>query len=317
MAIWLKKKKRIVIFCLIVVVLVVAGIVIIVSNNVSSGDQKIVETIAKEAEVKEETICTTLTALGEVKAANEEKLTLNTSYYYLTMCVEEDEFVEKGGNILQYTNGKYLVAPYDCVVQSYSLPTAKGKCTSSNYVSIASVDKLYMDINISEEQIDKISVGQEVSIAANYDETKEYNGTITKINAIGDKNNSGTSYAAIASLDNDGMLKLGMSATCTITIEKNENLLALPIEAVQIEDEKRYVNLVKDDSTEKVYIETGLADANNVQIISGLSLGDKVQYESTTVTVIKEDTSNQKNALTSLFNIGGNRGPGSSRKGGF
>ena len=176
---------------------------------------------------------------------------------------------------MQYTNGKYLVAPYDCVVQSYSLPNAKEKCTSSNYVSIASVDKLYMDINISEEQIDKISVGQDVSIVANYDETKVYSGTITKINAIGDKNNSGTSYAAIASLDNDGMLKLGMSATCTITIEKNENLLTLPIEAVQIEDEKRYVNLIKDDSTEKVYIETGLADANNVQIISGLSLGDK------------------------------------------
>ena len=31
-----------------------------------------------------------------------EKLTLNTSYYFLNMCVEE-EFVKKGANLLKYT----------------------------------------------------------------------------------------------------------------------------------------------------------------------------------------------------------------------
>ena len=70
MAIWLKKKKRMLIVCLIVLVIVITGIVIIVSNKVNSGEQKIVETTSKQAEVKEETISTTLTALGEVKAVN-------------------------------------------------------------------------------------------------------------------------------------------------------------------------------------------------------------------------------------------------------
>lgn len=312
-----KKKRKVIIICFLILIIVLACTLFIILNNSNSGTEKVIEKIEKEAEVKEETISTTLTALGEVKSANEEKLLLNTNYYYLTMCVEEEELVKKGDNILEYTNGKFIVAPYDCVVTSSSLPNVKGRCTSSNYISISSLDKLYMDINISEEQIDKISVGQDVSIIANYNETKVYNGTITKINAIGDNNNSGTSYAAIASLENDGMLKLGMSAICTITIDKKEDLLTLPIETIQIDDKGKYVNLIDGDTIKKVNVETGLADANNVEIISGLSLGDKVKYTSTIVTVIKSESNTEKNPLTNLFNFGGDRASGKSRRGGF
>ena len=36
------------------------------------------------------------------------------------MCVEEDDTVKKGENILKYTNGTYLVAPYDSVITEMS-----------------------------------------------------------------------------------------------------------------------------------------------------------------------------------------------------
>lgn len=231
-----------------------------------------------------------------------EKITLNTSYYFLNMCVEEEEFVRKGENLLKYTNGTYVTAPYDCVVISYSVPTAKEICTSSNYVYIASLEDLYMDINISEEQINKISLDQEVEITANYDETKTYKGTITKINAIGTHSSGGTTFAAIASIENDDTLKLGMSATCTVTIEKNENLPCLPIEAIIIENNEKFVNKVQEDgSVEKVQVETGKSNANYVEIEEGLSLGDTVQYETTTVTTILEEETSSKNIFSSII----------------
>lgn len=247
-----------------------------------------------------------------------EKLTLNTSYYFLNMCVEEEEFVKKGANLLKYTNGTYLTAPYDCVVMSYSVPTAKDICASGNYVYIASLEDLYMDINISEEQINKISIGQEVEIVANFDENKIYKGTITKINAIGTHSSGGTTFAAIASIENDDTLKLGMSANCTVTIEKNENLPCLPIEAVIIENNEKYVNKINADrSIEKIKIETGKADANYVEILSGLSLGDTVQYETTTVTTILEDESSSKNIFSSIIGENNPESNRENRKGGF
>ena len=75
------------------------------------------------------------------------------------MCAEKEEYVEKGDNLLKYTNGTFITAPYNCVILDYSVPNAKSSCTSTNYISTASVENLYMDINIGEEEIDNIAVG--------------------------------------------------------------------------------------------------------------------------------------------------------------
>ena len=308
----MKKKKLIILLSSLI--LIIAILVIIFNKKEETN--KIVETTEKTAEVTSQSIVTTLTAPGEVRSAQTEKLTLNTSYNFLTMCAETEELIKEGSNLLKYTNGTYITAPYDCVITSYSVPEVNSSCTASNYIEISSVEDLYMEINIGEDKIDKVSENQEVDIIVNYDETKEYKGTITKINAIGTNNKGTTKFSAIASLKNDGNLKLGMSATCTITLEKNENLVCVPIEAIIVEDDKKYVNLIKNnDLVEKVEIQTGVSDANNVQVISGLNLGDKVKYEVQTVTVINNDEESSSNPLTSMFNMGG-KGSRNSR-GGF
>ncbi len=310
-------KKKIFILLIAITILITVIMTAVKSKDDAS---KIIETNEKIAEVTTQSIVTTLTAPGEVQSAQVEKLTLNTSYYYLTMCAEKGEFVKEGANLLKYSNGTYLVAPYDCIVSSYFVPEVKSVCTSSNYVEVSSVEDLYMDINIGEDKIDKVTSGQEVDIVVSYDETKEYKGTISKINAIGTRGNGATNFAAIASMKNDGNLKIGMSATCTITLDKYDDLTCLPIEAITIEDEKKYVNLINEDgTTTKVEVETGVADANYVQILSGVELGDKVKYETITVTVIETEEEEKSNPLSSMFNMGGereNRGTKSNR-GGF
>lgn len=256
-----------------------------------------IETTNETADVSSQTIQSTLTAPGEVQSAKTENISLNTNYSFLMMCVEKEEFVKKGSNLLEYTNGTYITAPYDLVVLDYSVPKTKETCTSNNYISIASTENLYMDINIGEDEISKIIVGQEVEIIANYDETKTYTGTITKINAIGTHSSGGTSFAAIANINNDGFLKIGMSASCNILLEKNENVPCLPIEAIQIENNKKYVL----KGNEKIEITTGISDANYVEILSGVSLGDTVQYEKTKITTSSTTENNSKNVFSSLF----------------
>lgn len=301
----MKVNKKIIFIILILILLIVFSIVVY-KNQTATDTSKIVETTKLTAEVSSQSIETTLTAPGEVQSAETEKISLNTTYSFLTMCAEKNDFVQKGDNLLKYTNGTYITAPYNCVITDYSVPNAKEACTSSNYIAISSTEDLYMDINIGEEEIDKISVGQEVEIIANYDETKIYKGEVSKINAIGTHSSGGTNFAAIASIENDGSLKLGMSASCNITIEKRENLPCLPIEAVQIEDDKKYVYKIENETETKIEVETGVSDANYVQIVSGLFLGDTVKYETTTVTVAETEESENKNPFSSLLG-GGNR----------
>lgn len=300
---------------LIIFIIIIFVIIAVLSKNSDADSSKIVETNQEIAEVSRQTINTTLTASGEVESAKLEKLLLNTSYSYLTMCAEKNEFIKEGSNLLQYTNGKFITAPYDCVIIEYSVPTAKSACTSSDYIYIASLEDLYINININEENINNISKGQNVEIISNYDESKTYQGEISKIESVGTVGNGSTNFSAIVSIVNDGNLKIGMSATCTITIESKENVLAVPIEAIQFEDNERFVNKLTSNGTyEKTIIETGKANENYVEILSGLADGDKVSYETTTITVTNTDKEESGNALTSLFNMGGNKAQG---RGGF
>lgn len=295
-------KRKIIIGVVIVFILVITIYYIFSKNKEEVSSVEIVT--ENEAVVSKNTIISTLTAPAEVASSKMEKIPLNTSYYYLTMCVEKEEFVKEGENLLKYTNGTYLKAPYDCVVMDYNVPTAKDICEESHYVYIASLDDLYININISEEQVKNINVGQEVSLIANYDTTKNYTGEITKINEIGTRSTGGTTFAAIASVANDGTLKLGMSINSEVVISKNEDLLTLPVEAIIIENNEKYVNKINEDGTvEKVVVETGISDALNVEIVSGLLEGDKVEYETITYEVVENEE--ETTSIMDLF--GGNR----------
>lgn len=101
-------------------------------------DTSSTSTTIEEVTVGTQNIKKTLTSSGEIKTANTEKLAISTSYYFETMCVEEDDTVKKGENILKYSNGTYLVAPYDCVITEINIPETSVKCTNEHYVKIAS-----------------------------------------------------------------------------------------------------------------------------------------------------------------------------------
>ena len=97
------------------------------------------------------------------------------------MCVEVDDTVSKGDKILKYTDGTYLKASNDCVILSTNLPETESKASSSNYVEVSYLNKLTIDLSISENEIASVKVGQEVQISLTADDTKTFTGKITKI----------------------------------------------------------------------------------------------------------------------------------------
>ncbi|MDR0978453.1 MAG: hypothetical protein LBL91_00670 [Lachnospiraceae bacterium] len=83
---------------------------------------------------------------------------MNTNRYFKEIYVEENDSISSGENILKYTNGTYLTAPYDCIIAGISLPEALGKCTSSNYISVESTNDLYVTLSISEDDISNVAI---------------------------------------------------------------------------------------------------------------------------------------------------------------
>ena len=151
-----------------------------------------------------------------------------------------------------------------------------------------------MTLNVSESDINKIEKNQEVTITLSAIENKNYTGTIKSVSSVGTYQSSGTTFSAIVEFENDGNVKPGMSASCSIVVEKAENCIAVPINAVQTNNDQKYVVVVLDDgSTKNVNIETGISNDSYVQITSGLNGGEKIQMVQI-VTNNKETNDNEK-----------------------
>ncbi|MNT00675.1 macrolide transporter subunit MacA [compost metagenome] len=244
------------------------------SSNTSSTTSSEVVSV----EVGTQDIQNTISSSGEVASSAVEKIYLTSGKYFSQLCVETDDTVKEGENILQYSNGTYLTAPYDCVISTYLLPSTGSICTSSNYVELKNIDTLNMTLSIDESEISKVNVGQEVEIKLNAFEDKSFKGTISKIDSVGTYSTSGTSFSATVEFENDGNVKIGMSGTSSIIIANEKGVVAVPISAIQTNENQKYVVVVKDDgTTENVNVETGISNSSYVQILSGLKTGQKIQ----------------------------------------
>lgn len=75
----------------------------------------------------------------------------------------------------------------------------------------------------------------------------------------------------------DAVMEVGVSGTILTTEQKRENVLNVPITAVFSAEDRRYVYVLNDDNLREVrWVETGLYGNSVVEIISGLTEGERV-----------------------------------------
>ena len=73
-------------------------------------------------------------------------------------------------------------------------------------------------------------------------------------------------------------IRSGYSANAEIELQRAENVLMIPESALQFDGDDTFVYVLKEDGTyENRPVETGLSDGVNIEIKSGLSLGEKVR----------------------------------------
>jgi len=191
---------------------------------------------------------------------------------------EENQFVAKGEPILKYTNGTYLYAPYDLVISKMIVPEKDEICKSSHYIEVMDTNNLILTLEIDESELSSIKVGQEAMIVVNNDSTRTFTGKVTKINELGTFAPNGSSFTATISFENDGNVKIGMSASCKVTVDKAENIIVVPVASVQQQAGSKFVVQVNDNGeTENIQVETGLSNGSYVEIKSGLVGGETIQ----------------------------------------
>ena len=140
-----------------------------------------------------------------------------------------------------------------------------------------------MTISVDELDIIHVQTGQSATVAMDAITDKTYNATVTYISTLGTASSGITGYDVTIQLEADEQLKLGMNGTVTIAVGQQENVLLVPLAALQSDARGSYVWLYSPDfaATEeepgvKTYVNTGLSNEDYAAVTGGFRAGDQV-----------------------------------------
>jgi HlyD family secretion protein len=160
---------------------------------------------------------------------------------------------------------------------------------------IADLSEILVEAEVGETEIVGIRTGQAARIKVDAIPNKEYRGRVAEIGSSAVLRQSGTSgvryfKVKVAIEDPDDRLRPGMTSQVSIVTSTLARTVAVPIQAVvervpgkkvdeEVEEDapkQKYVFMVRDGTARMVQVQTGISDARDVAIVSGVKAGDPV-----------------------------------------
>jgi len=177
-------------------------------------------------------------------------------------------------------NQATLVSPIDGEVVTLNGKAGDlvSKEESGAFVQILNKDTLFIEVNIEEADINKISVAQKAYVTFDALEDVTIDGEVSFVSVISEQSQNGiTSYLVRVLLDQEGTegIREGMTAFVEFSVAESNDVLVAPVSAVKNVSGKPSVQVV---SGEWVPVVTGFTDGKMVEIISGVKEGDTIVY---------------------------------------
>jgi HlyD family secretion protein len=137
-----------------------------------------------------------------------------------------------------------IYAPMDGVIVDQKVGTGDSVEKGQSLAVLIDSDHMQFPIPVDELDIAKIKLGQKVNVtidALPETTSKPLTGVVSYIESQGTSSNGVTTYPVTISIDNPENLKVGMNANAEIMVENKTNVLYVPIEAVQKQNNKTIV----------------------------------------------------------------------------
>jgi HlyD family secretion protein len=163
-------------------------------------------------------------------------------------------------------------------------------------VTISCLDTLQVTIPVDELDILKVKVGQTAKITSSAISGKTFTASVTKIAGEGKTTDGVSTFDVLLQLEDPGDLMAGMNVNAEIIIASKNDVLLLPIAAIQEQGGKKYVQLQtgKDTVTKLTEVEVGLSTATQVELTSGIKEGDVVIYNAPVATAATSTTTTKQ-----------------------
>jgi HlyD family secretion protein len=149
--------------------------------------------------------------------------------------------------------------------------------------SVADMSKLIFRGNIDETEVGRITEGMPVEITVGAIQGLKLNGQLEYISPKGVESNGANQFEIKAKIDvpEGTSLRSGYGANASIVLDKANKTMCVPEAALEFDNDTTYVYVLTDSVPMQTFkrrkVTTGLSDGINIQIKSGLKLGEKVR----------------------------------------
>lgn len=171
-----------------------------------------------------------------------------------------------------------ITAPFQGTVTFVEVKPGDIVTPGSRAFGLADLTRLFVDVDVPEVDIDRIQVGQDVSLTFDAVPSNAYAGVVTDVGRVGTSVQGVVNFGVeVEVLDPDASIKPGMTAAVNITVSQIDNVLLVPNRAVRVQDRKRVVFVMRDGVPTTVEIRLGASSDTDSEVVGGeLKAGDVV-----------------------------------------
>ncbi|NLM43006.1 MAG: efflux RND transporter periplasmic adaptor subunit [Clostridiales bacterium] len=166
-------------------------------------------------------------------------------------------------------------APISGVVSAINVKEGEFASVSSPSFIIIDDSNYIIEVNVNEDVIGKVQLGDKVKIYIRAISEEPLWGTITAAAPSADAMTQ--TYLIKIALENPpDTVKGGMFAEVYITLNRAENCILIPMSSVMEEEGNKYIFVVKSGKAVKKQITTGIFNDKEIQVIDGIDEGEIV-----------------------------------------
>jgi len=172
-----------------------------------------------------------------------------------------------------------IVAPFAGVVARVGASTGDRVTAATVVISLVDTSKVEIDAEVDEIDVAQVEAGQVVEITLDAIPGIMLPGKVIAISPIAQMEAGLVTYRVVIEIDGDVGIELreGMSASCEIVVEKREDVLLVPSQAIRRIGRDRVVEvIIGEDETEERVVQVGASVGLQTEILSGLEEGENI-----------------------------------------
>lgn len=174
-----------------------------------------------------------------------------------------------------------ITADFKGIVTECSAVPGAMVSEGTKLITLENIEKLKVTFQASKYDIEKLSLGQKVEVTIS---GRVYEGEISRINRMATRNETNTPVVGVEAhiLNPDENIILGLDAKLTIYTNKSENVLMVPVEAVNGDKDGDFLYVVENGFIAKKSVVCGITTDNYIEIKEGIDENAEIVLNSYT-----------------------------------